>query len=101
MTAGSIISLAPPLRGEGWGEGLSQRARLAESPSHLKFVTHEFRKSVKCQFRKKSRLGNCFNQSFRGRNDFGFAKLTTLFGKVGINLLCGDDICIAAGPVSV
>jgi hypothetical protein len=35
------------------------------------------------------------------RNDYSFAKLTALFDKVGIDLLCGDNICIAAGFVSV
>src|ERR1700685_1754236 len=29
--------------GRGWGEGLSQRARLAESPPHPKFANREFR----------------------------------------------------------
>src|SRR5271165_1055419 len=32
--ARELISLAPLLRGEGRGEGLSQRARLAEGPPH-------------------------------------------------------------------
>jgi hypothetical protein len=35
------------------------------------------------------------------RNDYSFAELTTLFDKAGIDLLCGDNICIAAGLVSV
>jgi hypothetical protein len=35
------------------------------------------------------------------RNDYSFAKLTALFDKVRIDLLCGDNICIAAGLVSV
>src|SRR5882757_7017394 len=32
--AAGVISFAPPLRGEGWGEGLSPRIELAESPPH-------------------------------------------------------------------
>jgi hypothetical protein len=35
------------------------------------------------------------------RNPYSFAKLRALFDEVGIDLLCGDDVCIAAGPVSV
>ena len=35
------------------------------------------------------------------RNDCSFAELTALFDKVGIDLFCGDNICVAAGLVSV
>jgi hypothetical protein len=35
------------------------------------------------------------------RNDYSFAKLTALFDTVGIDLLCGDNIYIAARFVSV
>jgi hypothetical protein len=36
-----------------------------------------------------------------GRNVYNSARLTALFDKVGIDLLCGDNVCTAAGLVSV
>jgi hypothetical protein len=35
------------------------------------------------------------------RNDSGFTRLTALFDKIGIDPLGGDNIRIAASPVSV
>jgi hypothetical protein len=49
--------------------------------------------------RKRRRIVN--NATDPSRNDYGFAKSTALFDKVGIDLLRSDIICIAADLVSV